>query len=287
MTFYFLRTSSQFPKLLIFIFAALALSGCHPYQGFQFNQTERTYLVHIPKNLPADAPLMVVLHGYGNKAGFIKFYSRMNAVANQNGFGVVYPQGSKDKYGKTHWDADLSISQTDDVGFITSLASHLKQKHALDPRKLFVFGVSNGGFMAYKLAETVPEQVTAIGSVVGTMSGKTWRTRDSSAAPVPVIQFSGMMDHIVPMDGSMSKNNGWGGAPHIESIVSYWAHKNGATQTDTTLLRSTTTKISYLNQKNQRITEFYKIENMGHSFPRKRKHGLDTSQLIWDFFDQF
>ena len=46
----------------------------------------------------------------------------------------------------------MSISDVDDIGFLSSLARHLQREHGLSTGNTFVAGFSNGGFMSYTLA---------------------------------------------------------------------------------------------------------------------------------------
>ena len=66
--------------------------------------------------------------------------------------------------------------------------------------------------MSYTLVAERPRVFKAAASVIGTMSGHTWRHREK-IRPVPIQQISGLDDEIIPYDGSMSPAGGWGGAP--------------------------------------------------------------------------
>ena len=60
---------------------------------FEHGGLTRDYQLYKPANLPANAPLLFVLHSYSGSASLIRNYSAMNALANENGFAVCYPQG--------------------------------------------------------------------------------------------------------------------------------------------------------------------------------------------------
>ena len=87
---------------------------------------ERAYYLHIPENLPPNAPLVFVLHGHSGTASSIAVFSGMSEIANQEGFVVCYPQGLPDFQGINHWNANLGISNVNDVQFLTELALHLQ-----------------------------------------------------------------------------------------------------------------------------------------------------------------
>ena len=178
--------------------------------AFKHKNVERKYLLHLPQNLPENAPLVFVLHGYRADA---RDYTElgMNRLADANRFAVCYPQGADDLEGIPLWNARLKISKTDDIGFLSALASHLQAQHSLNASKTFVCGISNGGFMSYTLVAEKPDVFKAAASVIGTMSGHTWENRDS-IRPVPILQVSSLHDEVIPYDGSMAKDGGWGGS---------------------------------------------------------------------------
>lgn len=269
--------------LLFFCFASCSKQ----YHSFTHLNTERTYILHQPPNLPSHAPLVFALHGYGNQAHFIQFYSRMNKVADKYGFVVCYPQGSLDEKGKTHWNAQLTISETDDIGFLTALATHLQTAYQLDSNKTFSFGVSNGGFMSYALAHEAPEKFKAIASIIGTMSKATWKKTKINPQPTAILQISGLKDKIVPIDGSMSPNGGWGGAPPMDTIMNYWGHINDCKTIDTVQISDKTTAYYYKNGVDNKEVWYYKCADLPHTWPSKKRTGIKTSETIWKFFNEF
>jgi len=63
---------------------------------------------------------------------------------------LVYPQRLKDDTLRTHWNAGLTLSDIDDVGFLSE-ALYLQKTYSLNPSKTFTSGYSNLGFMGYEL----------------------------------------------------------------------------------------------------------------------------------------
>jgi polyhydroxybutyrate depolymerase len=83
-----------------------------------------------------------------------------------NPFAVVYPQGTRYLARKFHWNADLDLSETDDVGFLTSLAEHLQEEHIFDSERTYISGISNGGLLSYTVACQQPETFKAMASII-------------------------------------------------------------------------------------------------------------------------
>ena len=98
-------------------------------QELEHDGLVRNYWLHVPDSLAKNPALVFVLHGYTGTPQNLMKHSKFNNLANKYGFVVCYPKGIKDKYRNLHWDADLEISETDDVGFLTNLAKALQEKY--------------------------------------------------------------------------------------------------------------------------------------------------------------
>ena len=249
--------------------------------------SERTHILYKPDNLPSNAPLVLALHGYGSNGTILQWYSGMNEAADTYGFAVAYPHGTPDRGGTRHWNANLNISSTDDVHYLSELAKDLQVEHQLDPGRTFVFGMSNGGYMSYTLACEAYDVFRGIASVTGTMSGYDWNNCDPPE-PVPVLHIHGVNDRVVPIDGSMSAGGGWGGAPHVDEVVSFWADLNRTTTIDSVFLAPSTYAFYYRNGQNSNEVWYHRIDDWGHEWPGPQDQtGTVASEVIWDFFSKF
>ena len=222
-------------------------------------------------------------------------YSKMNEIADQNGFMVCYPQGTTNIYtGQTHWNANLKeMSSVTDSEFLTDLAKKLQAEFNLSEKNTFACGMSNGGFMSYTLGCERSDTFKAIASITGTMSGYDWNNCNPNK--VPVLQISGTNDMVVPMDGSMSSAGGWGGAPKIQDIMNYWGDINECTQTQTqNLPDSNKTDNSYVSIEkkvdcfNNNQVWFYTVYGGAHTWPGAWGNmDINASEEIWDFFNRY
>ena len=268
----------------------------YPYDFFfDHNGVNRLYTLYKPDNLKEKAPLVFVLHGYTSNSTNIMNYSKMNEIADQNGFMVCYPQGTTNIYtGQTHWNANLKeMSSVTDSEFLTDLAKKLQAEFNLSEKNTFACGMSNGGFMSYTLGCERSDTFKAIASITGTMSGYDWNNCNPNK--VPVLQISGTNDMVVPMDGSMSSNGGWGGAPKIQDIMNYWGDINECTQTQTqNLPDSNKTDNSYVSIEkkvdcfNNHQVWFYTVYGGAHTWPGAWGNmDINASEEIWDFFSRY
>lgn len=165
----------------------------------------------MPEGLLEDAPLVVVLHGYGGNNAPGRF--GLNATADRHGFAVCYPQGIKDHRGKTCWNVGYSFQadmNVDDVRFITQLVRHLQKEYKLSRRNVFCTGMSNGGDMCYLLAVRRPELFAAVAPVAGVMLEWFYKA-DTSKRPVPLFEIHGTADKTSLWEGDPDDKGGWGG----------------------------------------------------------------------------
>lgn len=268
----------------------------YPYE-FSFNHDglNRLYTLYKPDNLKDNAPLVFVMHGYTSNSTNIMNYSNMNDIADENGFMVCYPQGTVNIYtGQTHWNANLKeMSSVDDSNFLTALAKKLQGEYNLSQENTFACGMSNGGFMSYTLACEKNDTFKAIGSVTGTMSGYDWENCQSNK--VPILQISGTNDNVVPMDGSMSSAGGWGGAPKIQDIISYWSNINECSNVqniDIPNINSQDNSYVKLEKRTDCFSNnevwFYTVYGGAHTWPGAWGNmDINASKEIWEFFSRY
>ena len=255
-------------------------------ETFLHDGIEREYIYYAPDDIPVGAPLIFVLHGYTSVNNIIAGYSGFNSIADEHKVAICYPLGTRDVIGNTHWNANLEISETDDVGFLTELAIFLQEDRSLSSENTFACGMSNGGFMSYTLACEAPAVFSAVASVTGTMSGTDWEDC-SSSDPIPVMQITGLMDDVVPADGSMSTFGGWGGAPDYLTVNEFWKEKNECASTEVVDLFPTVQATYHRDGINGNQVWLFAISNMEHNWPgfwSTDDFGIIAAEEIWDFF---
>ena len=117
-------------RVIIFLLSALFVSLVYSEERiFSHEGLDRTYQLYLPENLKREAPLVVVIHGYTSSAENIMSYSRMNEVADREGFAVVYPQGTIDSQGNAFFNVGYEFNQAskiNDVSVIRELVLYLR-----------------------------------------------------------------------------------------------------------------------------------------------------------------
>lgn len=160
----------------------------------------RRFLLHVPESLPQDrsVPLVVDLHGFAQWPANQRDISNWDDLADEKGFIVVHPEGTG--FPRRWASHSPDEPQTDrDVTFIADLIDHLSAEHPIDPDRIHVAGISNGGGMAFVLACELSGHVASIGTVAGLFTHP-WEACDRTR-PVPLIAFHGLDDEIVPFAG--------------------------------------------------------------------------------------
>ena len=130
---------------------------------------DRTYLVYVPANLPLQAALVIVLHGSGMDGARMRVCTgyEFDCLADQHGFVVLYPDG----YGRNWHDCRRNATfpakreNIDDMNFMRALVARMMFENAIDQKRVYVFGYSNGGHMAFRLAMEAPGEIAAIAAV--------------------------------------------------------------------------------------------------------------------------
>lgn len=283
--------------VLFVMSSVLILGGCKKENStstgetfeliYEYDGLAREYILYLPGSVYKDAPLIFVFHKYTGSAEDIMAYTNFMCLADQYGFVLCYPQGFKDNMGMSHWNANLAMSDVDDIGFITALADELVDVYALDSNRVFACGFSNGGFMSYTLAMHANETFRAVASVAGIMSGYDWEHR-YEAMSIPVLHVHGTADWFVLPDGRMMIIGGWGGAPEVREVVEFWAEINGADEAEADEISDLTTAYYYKNGKDGNEVWYYEIEGYGHEWPMKGVNAdFEGAELIWEFFSQY
>ena len=169
----------------------------------------RTYRLFVPQALTSTkpAPLVIALHGGLGSATQFEANSGLSEFAETNGFYVAYPNGVGALDGLSTlqtWNAGdccgpAAKNNVNDLAFIRTLISTLKTTYAIDSKRIFIIGHSNGAMMAYKLACELSDQISGIGVQAGSLG----MDECKSSQPVSVIHIHGTSDSNFPISGGM------------------------------------------------------------------------------------
>jgi polyhydroxybutyrate depolymerase len=245
----------------------------------------RAYAVKVPTSLdPAKpAPLLVMLHGFSSSPTApqdMDTYMAMSPAANARGMIVALPRGTHDTViDKYEWNATDSCCGFDtpdanDIGYIAAMIDEISAKYKVDPKRIFILGHSNGGFMAHRLACDEADKIAAIVS----LAGGTYKNQKKCAAsaPISVLQVHGDADDTISYTGGPPLGVAQlPPAPGAVETMADWAVKNrcGATPDTsapaidlaTDLAGAETTKAIYKDCEGGVATELWTIHGGPHS----------------------
>lgn len=268
-------------------------------QSVQVDGAERSYLVYVPQGYSGGEPAAVVLayHGGGADAALQVRRSRINPLADEHGFLVVYPEGTRGLVGEWQtWNAGDCCGRAqrlnvDDVAFTRAIIADLDRKYCIDRERIFATGISNGGMMAYRLACELSDEIAAVAPVAATLAVEPC----NPGRPVPVLHFHGTADDILPFTGGESANPLAGGTDFrsVEDVISFWAAQNGCRGTPEIVYDHGDAVCRSFSPCDQGAdVVLCTIEGGGHTWPGgepvelfgKTSQDISASQMMWDFF---
>jgi len=275
---------------------------------------QRTYLVHIPlshdKTKPV--PLVIALHGGGGTAEHMKKLTLggFNKLSDKDGFVVVYPDGM-DK----HWNDGRIKEETkyrahkeniDDTGFISALIDYFTKEYNINPKSVYVTGISNGAIMSYRLACELSDKIAAIAPVDGNMP-QNFLPKCQPSKPISVLAINNVNDPLMPWNGGDITGpfgvKKFGKVLSVAQTVEYWVKHNGCTPSPTITEEpdrdpNDGTRVrweEYSRGKDGTEVILCAIEGGGHTWPSgyqylpasiigKTSKDIDANEVIWNFF---
>lgn len=174
-------------------------------------------------------PLVIVLHGYSADSTFQNAYFKITSVQDEFDFVLLSPDGLKNSYTMQYWNAtdyccDLEGSGVDDVGYISGIIEEAKHRFNIDPKRVFLIGHSNGGFMSYRMACDRADLIAGIVSLAGAMPYDDSVCEPSE--PVAVAQVHGTADTTISYYG-LFPTLVTPGYPSARTSVEFWRDFNG------------------------------------------------------------
>ena len=245
----------------------------------------REYVLYIPNSYDGTSavPVLFNFHGFGDNASDYMNNADMRTVAESDTFILVYPQGSCSD-GSSHWNpcpiGGDNKSTADDVGFFESMISEVSSQYNVDMERIYAAGYSNGGMMAYGLANYKSELIAAVASVSGTMLDCT----GPISHPMPVLHLHGTSDGVLPYNGNTYYSS-------VQSTLDNWISFNNTITNPTTNSDNSsgmTIEHYVYNQGDSSVAvEHYKYIGGDHVWFKSTFQSQSTTELVWNFVSKY
>lgn len=256
----------------------------------------REYIYYHASSAPPNCPLVLVCHGYSGTAQGIMDYSQFNALAEEFGFAVCYPQGTLDGSNTTFFNVgyDFQNNQTvDDVAFVEELIDSLQAMHSLSEQDVFCTGMSNGGDFSYMLACQASETFKAIAPVAG-MIMQDIMDDCNPINEVSILEIHGTQDNVTYWQGDPNNNDGWGAYPSIPNTIDFFTNMFGLTALSSAVFPdidptdgSTVSSDKYTQLGSCTEVWLYTVNGGGHDWPGSDGNmDISASREAWLFFEQ-
>jgi poly(hydroxyalkanoate) depolymerase family esterase len=247
----------------------------------------RPYRLYIPSSYTGQPlPLVVMLHGCTQSADDFANGTRMNALAEERQFLVLYPEQTHAGNHSRCWNWFRRGDQRRDQGepaILAGMTREIVNGHGVDRSKVFVAGLSAGGAMAAVMGTVCPELYAAVGihsglacgsahdvgSALSAMRGRTVSGRRNPAPlalTTPTIVFHGGRDKTVhPRNG--------------QQLVAQSVEQSGASRTDATAERGQVpgghayTRTVYRDPTGRTVLEHWLVHEGGHAWFGGSPHG--------------
>ncbi len=200
--------------------------------GLRHGGRDREALLMLPSGDPAGRPLLLLLHGGGGSAAGLarQLAGQARRLVSERGWAIAFADGVGRSWndGRRDVDAEAHREAVDDVSALRALVLQIAERHRLDRGRLYVAGMSNGGFMAQRLACEASDVFAAAVSVTAQMSVDL-AARCAPTRPVAVALINGTDDPIVPYGGGhvslFGKSRGaiWS----TNDTIALWRRHNG------------------------------------------------------------
>lgn len=189
-----------------------AVAGCPKEPGDYEAKIEvcgekRKYLFHLPPCYDGcrRLPVVFVFHGMSANAKLVQKFSEMDDTADKFGFITIYPEGTGFSVFKAFKAGGSTMANAqdkpDDVAFVNAILNDIERGLCVDCDRVYATGLSNGAMMCHRLAVELSHRITAIAPISGTLGTDLCPPK----CPIPIMQFQGTCDEVLPIDGPQEK----------------------------------------------------------------------------------
>jgi poly(hydroxyalkanoate) depolymerase family esterase len=131
----------------------------------------RDYVLHVPRRYrKRPVPLLVYLHGCTQTAEVARVQTHLDDFADRKNFLVAFPEQASNENSGTCWNWFLPDSWErggEEPSIIAGITREVMSRFSVDPRRVFVAGISAGGAMTAVMGATYPDLYAAMAAHAG------------------------------------------------------------------------------------------------------------------------
>lgn len=169
------------------------------HRALDVDGKRRDYRLVVPRSIEGrrDVPVVFALHGAIDTVEEMAEYTQLDRLAIEKGFLLVYLQGRMLSWPPFVPPENPGIYEPD-VKFFNAMCDLVVREHGVDPRRIYLLGVSQGGAAANALTAMCSERIAA------TVVGCGWLPDPLGDAPLetankcPMLFLVGSRDRQVP-----------------------------------------------------------------------------------------
>ena len=287
----------------IIIFLVPWLIFCEQF-SINSDGVNRNFNAYFPYDTSNQTPMIILMHGLGGNAQSME---SLNDYFLDKSMVTLFPQAyyyeNLPIFGSTTiWNAADTPEFLSDVSFIENAIDFMVANYTfIDPDRIYAAGMSNGGFMAYRLACDSANKIAAFASVTGHM----WLIDNDSDCidqnkNIPIMQIHGTLDEVVPYyEGGSSVWGDWnqidllfdGETIFIDEAITFWTDYNSLyNQTIDTLIYTnnnlSSIKYTYFSDDIDAQFVHIKVDGGYHDWfeSENGNWGFDSHEEIYNFF---
>lgn len=214
--------------------------------------------------------------------------------------GGGYPQGGGNypgSGGQGSGEEDKRAAPADDIAFFNSMLDKIEAKDSVDVSRIYVTGLSEGGFMTLRVGCAMADRVAAIAPVGAAMPKKMICL---PLRPVPAVMINGTSDPVVPYGGG-TEHNLQLSTVSVEDTAKAWARidrcseKPSQSKLPAREKGGMETKVDTYNGCQQdAAVVLYSVKGAGNTWPGgeqyevenqigKTSQDLNADETIWSF----
>lgn len=272
----------------------------------EFGGVDRSLILHIPPQYDGTThlPVVFVFHGGTGDSDITQFCYGWDAVADREGFIVIYPDGTGivQTWNAIHCCGRSFERNVDDIGFIRFLVEQITRLVPVDERRVFASGMSNGAMLCHRLASELSDRFAAVAPIAGTIGGNPERNKaelliEVPPRPVPIIMFHGELDQSVKYFGGETSSPFRTTRVDVsqQACWEFWVRANGSQPIPAveTSESGNVVKRTFIDPVNRADVIHYTIRNQGHAWPGacrptrladRPTAEISATELAWEFF---